>query len=141
MTRNRTSARAAGTRFERLIADRLATTIDDRIDRRVKTGAKDRGDIANLRSAHGHRVVAECKDASRVELAGWRREATIEAGNDDAPIAIVVHKRRGFSQAADQWVTMTVADLERLIAGTESTAHPSSVLAAGDLSTGEGNGK
>lgn len=35
MTRNRTSARKAGTRFERIISDFLAQTIDPRIDRRV----------------------------------------------------------------------------------------------------------
>ena len=38
MTRSRASARAAGTRFERAVADYLATHVDDRIDRRVGTG-------------------------------------------------------------------------------------------------------
>ena len=37
--RSRASAKAAGSRFERSIADVLAATIDDRIDRRVKMGA------------------------------------------------------------------------------------------------------
>lgn len=37
MSRSRTSAKAAGSRFERLIADGLAEALhDDRIDRRVK---------------------------------------------------------------------------------------------------------
>ena len=34
MTRNRKSAKAAGARFERDIADFLAAHVDDRIDRR-----------------------------------------------------------------------------------------------------------
>lgn len=45
MTRSRASAKAAGSSFERLIADRLATHVDDRIDRRVKTGAADKEDL------------------------------------------------------------------------------------------------
>ena len=65
MSRTRASAKAAGTRFERLVADYLAQHVDDRIDRRVKTGAKDRGDIAGVRHMGG-RVVLECKDTTRV---------------------------------------------------------------------------
>ena len=59
MTRTRASAKAAGTRFERLIADTLAAHVDDRIDRRAKTGARDKGDIGGLRHMGG-RVVIEC---------------------------------------------------------------------------------
>ena len=62
MTRNRSSAKAAGSRFERSIADGLAQALnDDRIDRRVKTGAKDRGDIGGVR-IHGQRLVIEAKE-------------------------------------------------------------------------------
>ena len=91
MTRNRKSAKAAGARFERLIADALALHLqDDRIDRRPKTGAKDRGDIGGVR-LHGKRLVLECKDTSRINLAGWAAEAAVERGNDDALAGIVVH--------------------------------------------------
>ena len=46
MTRSRATAKQAGSLFERSIADYLAVALnDDRIDRRVKTGAKDKGDI------------------------------------------------------------------------------------------------
>lgn len=62
MTRNRTSAKAAGTRLERELADYLAATLaDDRIERRARNGAKDRGDVAGVR-VHGQRLVIECKD-------------------------------------------------------------------------------
>ncbi len=117
MTRSRASARAAGTRFERSIADWLARVFDDdRIDRRVKTGAKDRGDIAGLR-VHGHRIVLELKDVSRLDLSGWVREAHIEAGNDDALVGLVIHKRRGTTDPAEQYVTCTLGDLVALLTG------------------------
>ena len=62
MARNRNSAKQAGARFERLIADFLANVLqDDRIDRRVKMGANDRGDITGLKH-RGERLVVECKD-------------------------------------------------------------------------------
>lgn len=114
MGRSRASARAAGTRFETSIARYLADKIDDRIERRAKTGAKDRGDISGIRH-HGHRVVIECKDVSRLNLAGWVEEADTERGNDDALIGLVVHKRRGTSDPGDQYVTTTVRDLVALL--------------------------
>ena len=117
MTRNRASAKAAGSRFERSVADYLALVLDDdRIDRRVKTGAKDRGDIAGLRH-RGRRLVIEVKDVTRVDLSGWVREAHIEAGNDDALAGLVVHKRRGTTNPADQYVTCTLGDLVALLTG------------------------
>lgn len=116
MTRSRARAKAAGTEFERLIADCLAEHIDDRIDRRVKTGSKDRGDIGGLRH-RGARIVGECKDVMRLDLPGWLREAEVERGNDDALAALVFHKRRGNAKALDQFVTLTVRDLVALLTG------------------------
>ena len=120
MSRTRASARAAGARFERQIADWLAQHLDDRIDRRVKTGAKDRGDIGGIRH-RGERVVLELKDTARLDLPGWIREAHLEAGNDDAAIGVVVHKRRGTADPAQQWVAMTVADLAWLLGADHPT--------------------
>ena len=119
MARNRASAKAAGARFERTIADHLAATVDDRIDRRVKTGAKDKGDIAGLR-VHGQRVVIECKDVAKLAIGTWVKEAEIERGNDDALAGFVVHKRRGTTDPGDQYVTCTVRDLIALITGEAS---------------------
>lgn len=116
MSRSRASAKAAGTRFERSIADALAEHVDDRIDRRVKTGGKDKGDIAGLR-AHGARVVIECKDTSRIALGVWTAEAETERVNDDALIGLVAHKRRGKGDPLDQYVTCTVRDLVALLTG------------------------
>ena len=114
--RNRASAKAAGARFERQIADTLAAHVDDRIDRRAKTGAKDKGDIGGLRHMGG-RVVIECKNAARTDLAGWMAEAETERGNDDALAAVVVHKRHGNAAQLDQWVTMTMREFIALLTG------------------------
>ena len=117
MTRSRASAKAAGTRFETSIARALAEALDDdRIERRAKTGARDRGDIGGVR-IHGKRVVLELKDCARLDLPGWTREAREEAGNDDALVGLVIHKRRGVGDPMEQWVTCTVRDLVALITG------------------------
>lgn len=118
MTRSRASAKQAGSSFERSIADYLRDYVDDRIDRRVKTGAKDRGDIGGVRTPHSGRVVVECKEyGGRLAVTPWLREAEIERGNDDALVGLVVAKRRGTTDPADQTVLMTVRDLVALLTG------------------------
>lgn len=114
MSRTNQSARAAGARFERAIADYLAAHVDDRIDRRVRTGAKDCGDLAGWRFA-GRRIVAELKDNARLDLSGWVREAQTEKGNDDAHVALVIHKRRGVADPGEQYVTTTLRELLALL--------------------------
>jgi len=117
MTRSRASAKAAGARFERVVADYLAEHVDDRIDRRVKTGNKDRGDIGGVRILGG-RVVLECKDyGGRLLPAPWINEADIERGNDDAIVGAVIAKRRGYADPGKQYVLMTLRDLVALLAG------------------------
>lgn len=116
MARNRASAKAAGAKFERMIADGLAEAlVDTRIDRKVKTGSKDRGDIANVR--HGeHRIVIECKDrGGQFFAAEWVAEAEAERINDDALAGIVIAKRKGVTDPMQQWVVMTVSELVALL--------------------------
>jgi hypothetical protein len=120
MTRSRSSAKAAGARFERVIADHLAEVVDDRIDRRVKTGAADKGDIAGLR-VHGQRVILELKDyGGRIEAGSWLGEAEVERVNDGALAGVVVAKRRGKGNPEDQLVLMTMLDFTALITGARS---------------------
>lgn len=114
MTRTRASAKAAGSAFERLVADYLAAEVDDRIDRRVKTGRADKGDIGGLR-LRGHRIVLECKNHARTDLPGWHAEAELECAHDDALLGAVVHKRRGTARPERQWVTMSLGDFARLM--------------------------
>lgn len=116
MTRNRSSAKRAGARFEQSVAAYLAEHVDDRIERRTSNGAKDRGDIAGLRHM-GERVVVECKDTSRWTPAEWLRETEIERGNDDAVAGLVVSKRRGTADPGDAVVLMSLRDLTALMLG------------------------
>lgn len=111
------AAKAKGSAFEKLAADYLNEHVDDRIERRVTTGANDRGDIGGVRHM-GQRVVIECKNHKQMKLAGWIGEAEVERGNDDALAGIVIHKRHGKGKAAEQYVTMTLADLVALLTGS-----------------------
>jgi hypothetical protein len=97
MTRSRQSAKGAGTRFERQIADYLAEALqDDRVDRMPLFGNRDRGDISGVR-VHGQKLAIECKDRARIDLPAWTAEARIAAGNADALAGIVISKRTGVS--------------------------------------------
>lgn len=121
--RSRASAKKAGSTFERIIADYLAAHIDDRIDRRVKTGAKDRGDIAGVR-CHGQRVVIEAKNTARVNLSPWAGEAAVERGNDDALAGVIAHKRHGNGDPGSQWISMELRELVALITGQRPEEGP-----------------
>ena len=129
MTRSRATAKKAGSSFERLVADYLRDVVDDRIDRRAKTGAKDRGDIGGLRHMT-QRVVIEAKDyGGQIKASEWVREAEVERGNDDAGVGIVVAKRRGTSNPADQFVLMTLGELVSLVNGNRDHLDDSEVAA------------
>lgn len=125
MTRSRASAKAAGSQFESHVVAYLQKRLDDRIERRAKSGAKDRGDLSGWRH-QGMRVVAELKNVAKLNLAGWIAEAEIERGNDDAHIGIVIHKRvgKGPAQMGDTYVTMTLDNL-LIIMGAEEKPDPS----------------
>lgn len=121
-TRSPAASRKAGAAFERLVADYLQQHVDDRIDRRVKTGGRDKGDIGGVRHM-GQRVVIECKNHRKLDLADWIRQADIERGNDDAQIGLVVHKRPNIGDPGEQYVTCTLRDLVALLSGTRPE-HP-----------------
>lgn len=120
-----------GSAFERQTADYWRDNWSGFIDRRVKTGAKDRGDIANIRvrgkeldppegmiavsNNVSHRVVVECKNEKTTTLSKWIKEAQEEAKNDGALVGIVVAKRLGNANPEDQWVIMTQGDLMKLL--------------------------
>jgi hypothetical protein len=123
--RNRSSARSAGTRFESIVAGYLADNVDDRIERRARNGANDRGDISGIRlipALGGHRVTVECKDVAKVSLGSWYSEAEVERNNDGAVCTMVIHKRVRISDPGKQWVTMTVDDLVALLTGRRPVA-------------------
>jgi hypothetical protein len=116
VTRNRASAKAAGTRAESAVAAFFRTHVDDRIERRTKTGSKDRGDLSGVRHL-GQRGCVEIKDVTRLALGEWIAEAETERGNDDALFGAVIHKKRGVSDVGSWYCTMTVRDLAALLTG------------------------
>ena len=107
-----------GTSFETSIAKGLAEALnDDRIERRARTGALDKGDIAGVR-LNGKRVVIECKNIATgkvFKLPEWVKEAQEEAENDGAVVGIVIHKRSGSTKSLEQWCSMTVGDLVTIL--------------------------
>ena len=117
MSRSLKTAKAAGATFERSVADYLSSALGGEIDRQVKMGAKDTGDIRGV-YLHGKKVVLECKDyGGRHELPEWIAEAETERGNADAEYGVVVWKRRGKGKAKDQYVTMTLETFAQMVAG------------------------
>lgn len=112
--------RSKGSSFERMVADFLAANGFPFADRRVKSGAKDKGDIGGV-MAHGQRVVLEAKNyGGRLQAGPWLKEAQTEAKNDGAPIGIVIAKRRGTAKPEDQFVLMELRDLVYLLTGNEA---------------------
>lgn len=117
MTRTRTSAKKAGSSFEASIAVYLAAHVDDRIERRARNGAKDRGDLSGLRHMGGRLVVEVKNYGGRLLPAEWLAETEIERGNDDALAGLVVAKRRGTTDPASQYVLLTLGDLVAMLTG------------------------
>ena len=105
-----------GAGFETLVADYLreATGLD--IDRRVKHGTRDTGDIHGAWIGNS-RVVIECKNHKKMELATWVDEAKREAAEDGATHYFVVHHRKGKGKASmgETYVTTTLEQLARLM--------------------------
>lgn len=110
MTRSRTSARQAGTRWESAIVAYLREQGWPHAERRARTGAHDQGDITGIPG-----VVIEAKDAARVDLARFADETETERANAAADIGAAWIKRRRRSSPADAYVVMTGATFTRLL--------------------------
>lgn len=109
-----------GATFEQDVADYMAARLGKKdIERRVKNGANDRGDITGL-MMRGKRVVVECKNHAKMALSEWLDEAEVERGNDSAEFGIVVHKRkgRGAKRFGENYVTMTLDTYLAMTAGS-----------------------
>jgi hypothetical protein len=119
MTRNHQSAKAAGARFERQIADHLDACLPGRINTQPLTATTANPTNGAGTPADGRPIAIECKNTTRTQLANWIHEAHTEADNLGAAAGIIIHKRHGRSAPAAQWVTMTVADLTAILANLE----------------------
>lgn len=118
MSRSRASAKAAGSRHERVIADYLAEHVSRFVDRMPKYGAKDRGDIGNVETFNQLPVAVEAKDyGGRLEAGAWLKEAETERVNLGAIAGLVIAKRRGITTPGRQIVLMEVDDLIAILTG------------------------
>jgi len=109
-----------GATFEAQVADYLRDRTGLDIDRRVKHGSKDTGDIQGA-FLNGGRVVIECKNHKSMQLSTWIDEAIKEAQNDNAEWFFVVHKRKGKGKEkiGETYVTTTLEQLSKLMEGKE----------------------
>ncbi|MFV8127490.1 hypothetical protein [Streptomyces syringium] len=96
------TAKKKGTAAETDVVRYLRAAGFPSTERRAQTGNHDRGDITGIPG-----TVIEVKNCARTELASWVDEAETEGRNDQAHVAVVWHKRRGRSNPADWFVTMT----------------------------------
>lgn len=112
-----------GSSFERLIADYFKEVWPDAasefIDRQIKVGSRDVGDLSNVRLGR-HKIAVEAKSVKSMNLAGWVSEAQEEAENLGALAGIVVHKRIKHGKPGNQYLTMTVDDLVNIIHAAKS---------------------
>jgi hypothetical protein len=79
-------------------------------ERRALAGNADRGDVLGLPG-----WVIEAKNASRIELAQWVKEAETEAANAGVELAAVWAKREGKASAADGYVVLTGRQFVQLL--------------------------
>lgn len=84
-------------------------------------GANDRGDVL---LPGERRFIFEMKNVAKMQLASWVDEAKQEALNaamawkskpGEYPVGVVVHKRRGTQDPAEQYVTLTLGDFLHLV--------------------------
>jgi Holliday junction resolvase len=104
-----------GTAFETLVLQQFKEHYPSAI-RSPLSGAADRGDIYIFEE---NRYAIECKNVARMDLSGWVGEAEVEAANAGKQVGVVVHKRKGKGQPAEQYVTMTLGSFLTLVAPKE----------------------
>lgn len=101
MTRNRASAKKAGTSWESEIVRALVAAGWPHAERRRLSGQNDRGDIAGVVG-----VVIEAKNTAKLDISAALNQARIEAKNAHARIGVAWLKRRGFTNAGNGYVVM-----------------------------------
>lgn len=133
MSRNRRSARAAGSKFNWDIARAFAKGLDDKnVTKAPSWGAVDKGDIVNVR-IDGHDLVIQTKDLAKLDLPGGVGDARQQAVNAGALAGLFVHKRRGTADPMKQWVSCTVEDIIAIITKIPVTLEPKGKQAKTEL--------
>jgi Holliday junction resolvase len=79
-------------------------------ERRIAGAQQDKGDIQGVPA-----VCFEIKNQKTLKLAEWVDELTIEMKHAKADVGMVVHKRRGTTNAMDYYATMPLGIALRLL--------------------------
>jgi hypothetical protein len=103
-----------GSSFERLMADWFKWRWSRYVDRKVKTGGADEGDIGNF-YVGDFEVTIECKNLKSYDLAGAVSEAEAESVNAGTLCGVAIVKRRGKGKPEDQYVVMTAQSFIKLL--------------------------
>lgn len=96
-------ARAKGTSFETLVTRYLQENGFPYAERKALTGQFDEGDITGTPG-----VVWECKNHKTLKLSEWLRETVVETVNAKADYGVLVAKRVGVGDPAEQYCVMTL---------------------------------
>lgn len=75
----------------------------------------DRGDVHGISDRLGVPFTVECKNHQRLNLAGWISELHAEIGNAKGVLGVLVHKRRGTQNPAEQYATLPLGMLVSLL--------------------------
>jgi Holliday junction resolvase len=94
-----------GSAYERSIVDYLRAS-DFRVDRTRAGWTDDRGDIHGVTSRTGQPFTFECKNHKAINLSGWVTELYREIDNAGGVVGVVVHKKRGSTDAGEQYATL-----------------------------------
>ena len=106
--------KAKGSQYEREIVNYFRSHGYDA--ERTRAGwSDDRGDIHGI----SHRVLGnftiECKNHKAMDLAGWVKELEAERVANGGGLGAVVHKKRGTTEAEDQYATLPLWMLVQLL--------------------------
>jgi hypothetical protein len=104
------ASKAKGSNHERMTVDYLIEQGWPYAERRIAGDFKDRGDIAGV-----PRIVFECKNEKRIDLAGYMKELETEVANDRADLGVAVVKKKGTTNVGDYYAVMPMHMLIKLL--------------------------
>lgn len=106
--------KAKGSAYERSIV----TFLRERgfaVDRTRAGWVDDRGDVHGISHPNLGPFTVECKNHRTMALAGWMEELAREVAANCGSLGAVVHKRKGVADPADQYATLPLWMLVRLL--------------------------
>lgn len=95
------ASKAKGSSHERNVVEYLISVGYPYAERRIAGDYKDRGDIAGV-----PKVVFECKNEKRIDLAGYMKELEVEIANDNAEVGAAIVKKKGTTDVGEYYAVM-----------------------------------